>query len=61
MMQKLIGWQKTSEAIPRQNAMLDAASFDPKISHPFSVFTTDENLFNLQNGTFDLKPNTTEP
>ncbi len=55
MMQKLIGWQKTSEAIPKQNAMLDAASFDPKISHPFSIFTTDENLFNLQNGTFDLR------
>jgi putative DNA primase/helicase len=55
MMQKLITWQKTSEAMSRQNAMLEAACFDPKVSRPFSVFTNDLELFNLSNGTFNLK------
>ena len=54
MIQKLIAWQKSSESMPRQNAMLEAASFDPKIAFPFSIFTKDTNLFNLQNGTYDL-------
>ena len=57
MVQKIITWQKSSEAMPRQNAMLEAASFDPKIAQPFSIFTKDTNLFNLQNGTYDLRTN----
>ena len=58
MMQKLIAWQKTTESIARQNAMLEAASSDPKISRPYEVFTKDEHLFNLQNGTFNLNKQT---
>lgn len=58
MIQKLIAWQKSSEAMPRQNAMLEAACFDPKIAFPFSTFTKDSNLFNLQNGTYDLRSQT---
>ena len=61
MVQKIITWQKSSEAMPRQNAMLEAASFDPKIAQPFSIFTKDANLFNLQNGTYDLRNQTLRP
>ena len=54
MLQRIMSWEKKTEAMPRQHAMLQAASFEPKIAHPFSIFNKDENLFNLQNGTFDL-------
>ena len=34
--------------------MLEAASYDEKITRKFDVFCRDERLFNLQNGTFEL-------
>ena len=58
MLQHLAKWQKSSESIARQNAMLEAGSSDPKVTRPYEVFTKDEHLFSLQNGTFDLKKQT---
>jgi len=52
--EKLIKWGKTSESIARQKAMVEAASTTSEITRSFDVFTKDEGLFNLQNGTFDL-------
>ena len=52
--EKLIKWGKTSESIARQKAMVEAASTTSEITRAFDVFTKDEGLFNLQNGTFDL-------
>ena len=49
-----IAWQKTSESTARQASMLEAASYDEKITRKFDVFCRDERLFNLQNGTFEL-------
>lgn len=58
IMQKRIAWQKASEAIARQTAMLEAASFDPLINRTSSIFANDLDLFNLNNGTFDLRSQT---
>jgi len=51
---EIIKWQKTSESVARQNAMLETASSDPEISRPFDLFLKDWHLFNVQNGTFEL-------
>ena len=37
MVQKIITWQKSSEAMPRQNAILEAASFDQNSSPIFDI------------------------
>ena len=50
----IIKWQKTSESVARQSAMLETASSDPEISRPFDLFLKDSHLFNVQNGTFEL-------
>ena len=38
--------------------MLEAASSDPEITKTYEVFSNDEHLFNIKNGTFDLKQQT---
>ena len=58
IMQKRIAWQKASEAVPRQNAMLEAACSDPAIARHSSIFADDLDLLNLPNGTFDLRNQT---
>jgi P4 family phage/plasmid primase-like protien len=52
--QKIAAWAKTSESLPRRNAMIEIASKDgPKARA--DEFDRDQWLFNVQNGTLDLR------
>ena len=58
MQQQLSKWQKSSESISRQQAMITAASSDEKLVRDISILDNHAHLFNLQNGIYDLTSDT---
>ena len=58
MQQQLSKWQKFSESISRQQAMITAASSDEKLVRDISILDNHAHLFNLQNGIYDLTSDT---
>jgi putative DNA primase/helicase len=58
---KIFLWGLTSECKPRQNGMIDLARTDPAVQIKLDDIDKDNMLFNLRNGTFNLKTLVLQP